>query len=117
MNHVRFETTKHAQHPRQRHAQRQRCDLREHPRRGPVHPDAVVNPIGGWLAGRGVRRDDESFVTGAAQMLEDPQHRVADAVDLREEGLRDDRYAHTLRVSAPPVDKVADEHTVCEMYC
>ena len=51
--------------------------------------------------------DDEGFVTGAAQMLEHPDHRVADAVDIREEGLRDDRNAHTTTVSASAVDKVA----------
>jgi hypothetical protein len=54
-------------------------------------------------------------VAGAAQVLEYPDHRVADAVDVREEGLRDDRYAHVITVSAPPVDMVTCGHTSCEL--
>jgi hypothetical protein len=80
-----------------------------------VHPDTVVESIGGRFAGRGVRRYDEGFVTGSAQMLEHPDHGVADAVDLREEGLGDNRYAHTITVSAPPVDMVTDGDTVCKL--
>ena len=71
-----------------------------------------MDPVGGRLAARGVRRDDEGFVTGAAQMLDHPEHRVADAVDVREKGLGDDRNAHTITVTAPPVDMVTDGHTV-----
>jgi hypothetical protein len=50
-------------------------------------------------------------VTGSAQMLEYPNHRVADAIDMREERFCDDRNAHTTTVAASPVDKVADGHT------
>jgi hypothetical protein len=54
-------------------------------------------------------------VTGAAQVLEYPHHRVADAVDVREKGLRDNRYAHTITVAASAVDMVTDGHTSCEL--
>ena len=80
-----------------------------------MHPDTVVDPIGGRVPGRGVRCDDESFMTGAAQVLEDPDHRVADPVDVREKGLRDNRYAHTITVSASPVDMVTGGHTPHEL--
>jgi hypothetical protein len=80
-----------------------------------VHPDTVVESIGGRLSGRAVRRYHEGFVTGAAQMLEHPDHGVADAVDLREKGLGDNRYAHTTTVSAPAVDMVTYGETVCKL--
>ena len=115
MHYVRLEPAQHTQYPRQRHAQRQRGDPRKHPRRHPVHPDTVIDPVGGGMPARGVRRDDEGFVTGAAQMLEHPDHRVADAVDVREKGLGDNRYAHTITVSAPPVDMVTYGDTVCKL--
>ena len=38
-------------------------------------------------------------MTGAAPVLQHPDHRVADAVDVREKGLGDNRYAHTITVS------------------
>ena len=107
----RVESAQHPRHPRRGHPERQRGHLREHPRRRPVHPDTVVDPIGGRLARRGVGRDDKGFMTGAAQVLEHPDHRVADAVDVREKGLRDNRYSHTITVSASPVDMVTDGHT------
>ena len=66
-----------------------------------------MHPLGGGLTARGVRGDDEHLVTGAAEMLDHPKHRVGDAVDIREEALCDDRNAHTRRVPAPPVRKVA----------
>jgi hypothetical protein len=80
-----------------------------------VHPDTVVDTIGGRLAARGVRRYDEGFVTGATEVLEHPDHGVADAVDVREKGLGDNRYAHTITVSAPPVDMVTYGDTVCKL--
>jgi hypothetical protein len=49
-----------------------------------VHPDPVVDPIGGRLSGRGVGRDDEGFVSGATQVLEYPDHGVANPVDVGE---------------------------------
>ena len=50
-------------------------------------------------------------MAGSTQLLEDPDHRVTDTVDLREKRLGNDCYAHVTTVSAPPVDKVADRHT------
>ena len=52
------------------HTQRQRGHLREHPRRHPMHPDAVVDSLGRGFTGRGVGSDDQRFVAGSAQMLE-----------------------------------------------
>ena len=103
MHDVGIESAQHADHPRPWHAQRQRRDLREHPRRHPVNPDAVVNLVGRRLAARGVRGDDECLVTGAAEMLDHPKHRVGDAVDIREEGLCDDRNAHAKSVPSAAV--------------
>ncbi len=80
-----------------------------------MHPDTVVDPIGGQLSRRRVGRNDKGFMTSAAQVLEYPDYRVADAVDVREKGLRDNRYAHTITVSAPPVDMVTDGHTTREL--
>ncbi len=85
MHDVGVESAQHPHHPWSWHAQRQRGDLREHPRRHPVNADSVVDLVGGWLAARGVRGDDEGLVTGAAEMLDHPKHRVGDAVDIREE--------------------------------
>ena len=62
--------------------------------------DAVVDPVGRWLASRCVRRDDEDFVTLVTEVFDDPQHRVGDAVDIREEALCDDRDAHTQKVAS-----------------
>jgi hypothetical protein len=50
-------------------------------------------------------------VTGAAEMLDHPKHRVGDAVDIREEGLCDDRNAHVKSVPSVAVAKVANGHT------
>ena len=80
-----------------------------------MHPDTVVDPVGRGLPGRVVRCDDKGFVAGAAQVLEYSDHRVANAVDVREEGLRDNRYAHNVTVSAAPVDMVTYGHTSCEL--
>ena len=80
-----------------------------------MHPDTVTESIGGVLPARSIRRYDEGFVTGPAQVLQHPDHRVADAVDVREKGLGDNRYAHTITVSAPAVDMVTDADTVCKL--
>jgi hypothetical protein len=80
-----------------------------------VHPDTVIEAIRGGLSARRVRRYDEGFVTAAAQVLQHPDHRVADAVDVREKGLGDNRYAHTITVSGPAVDMVTDGDTVCKL--
>ncbi len=80
-----------------------------------MHADPVVNAIRRGFPGRGVRGDDEGFVTGPAQVLEHPEHGVADTVDFGEEGFGDDGNAHTTTVSAPPVAKVACEHTSREI--
>src|SRR4051812_33329996 len=76
-----------------------------------MHADAVMNPVGWRFTARGVGRDDQGLVTGAAEMLDHPKHRVGDAVDIREEGLCDDRNAHTKSVPSAAVAKVANGHT------
>ena len=76
-----------------------------------MNADAVVNLVGRRLAARRVRGDDEGLVTGAAEMLDHPKHRVGDAVDIREEGLCDDRNAHAKSVPSAAVAKVATGHT------
>src|SRR5215212_10252884 len=111
MHYVGVESAQHADHTRARHAQRQRRDFREHPRWHPVHPDAVVNLVGRRLAAWSVRGDDEGLMTGAAEMLDHPKHRVGDAVDIREEGFCDDRNAHARSVPSAAVAKVATGHT------
>jgi hypothetical protein len=63
------------------------------------------------LSRRRVRGDDHDFVTGAAEMLDHPKHRVGDAVDIREEGLCDDCNAHAKRVPSAADAKVARGHT------
>ena len=70
-----------------------------------------MDPLGGWLAAGRVGGDDEGFVTGSAEMLDHPKHRVADAVDIREERLCDDRNAHTKIVSSVAFRKVAARDT------
>jgi hypothetical protein len=72
-----------------------------------MHADSVVNLVGRWLAPRCVGGNDEDFVTGAAEMLDHPKHRVGDAVDIREERLCDDSNAHTKIVPAATFAKVA----------
>ena len=85
MDDVGVEPAQHADHPRTWHAQRQRGDLGEHPRRHPVDADTVMDLVGRRLTARGVRRNDDGLVTRAAEMLDHPKHRVGDAVDIREE--------------------------------
>ena len=82
-----------------------------------MHPDSVVDPLGGWLAAGRVGGDDEGFVTGSAEMLDHPKHRIADAVDIREERLCDDCNAHTTIVSAMAVSKVAGRDTTRKISC
>ncbi|BBY04203.1 hypothetical protein MSEO_47020 [Mycobacterium seoulense] len=72
-----------------------------------MHADSVVDAIRGGRTGRGVRGDDEGFVTGPAQVLEHPDHRVADTVDFRQERFGDDGNAHNTTVSAPTFEKVS----------
>jgi hypothetical protein len=48
-------------------------------------------------------------------MLDHPKHRVGDAVDIREETLCDDRNAHTKRVPAAAVAKVASRNMTREL--
>jgi protein-disulfide isomerase len=76
-----------------------------------VNTYAVVDAIRGRLAPRCVGRDHEDFVTVVAEVLDDPKHRVGDAVDIREEGLCDDRNAHTKMVTSSAVGKVASWDT------
>jgi len=70
-----------------------------------------MKSVGRWLAPRCVRSNDDDFVTGVAEMLDHPKHRVGDAVDIREEGLCDDRNPHVKSVPSAPVAKVANGHT------
>jgi hypothetical protein len=76
-----------------------------------MYPDSVMNSLGRRLAPRRVRGDDDDLMTSAAEMLDHPKHRVGDAVDIREEGLCDDRNAHTKSVPSAAVAKVANGHT------
>lgn len=80
-----------------------------------MHPDPVVDTIRGLLAVRRIGRDHERFVAGAAQVLECSDDGITHAVDVREKGLRDNRYAHTTTLSAPPVDMVTGGHTPHEL--
>jgi protein-disulfide isomerase len=76
-----------------------------------VYSHTVVDPICGRLATRCVGRDHENFVTVVPEVLDDPKHRVGDAVDIREEGLCDDRNAHTKMVTSSAVGKVSSRDT------
>lgn len=101
MHDIRIESAQRSQHSEGGHAERQRGHLWEHPRRHPVHPDTVVKSLGAVFTWRRVGRDHQGFMTGSTQMFEYLDHRVADAVHLREERLGDDRNAHaTHTVSA-----------------
>ena len=62
-----------------------------------MHSDAVVNSLGPRLARRVIGRNDQGFMTGSAKMLENPDHRVTDTVDMWEEGFGDDRNAHATK--------------------
>ena len=53
----------------------------------------------------------EGLVAGPTQMFEHPHHRIADTVDVGQETLGDDRNAHTARVAAGRVGKVATSWT------
>ena len=76
-----------------------------------MNSDAVVNSFRPGFAGRVIGCDNKGFVTCSAQMLEYPKNRVADTIDLGEEGFGDDRNAHVTTVSEPAVDKVSCGHT------
>ena len=76
-----------------------------------MNPDPLVHPVRRRLATRCVRGDDEDFMTVVAEVLDHPKHRVGDAVDIREEGLCDDRNAHTTMVASTAVGKVASGDT------
>ena len=76
-----------------------------------MNADTLVDTVGRRLAPRRVRGDDEDFMTVAAEMLDHPKHRVGDAVDIREEGLCDDRNAHTRMVSPTAFGTVASGDT------
>ena len=77
----------------------------------------VVFAVSARLARRVVGRDDQRLVTGSAQVLQDAQDRVADTVDIGEEGFGDDSNAHAIRMAALPVVKVADGDTGREICC
>ena len=50
-----------------------------------MNSDTFVDPVRRRLAARCVRGDDKDFVTVVAEVLDHPEHRVGDAVDIREE--------------------------------
>ena len=50
-----------------------------------MHSDAVVDSLCAGLARGVVGGDDEGLVPGSAKMLEHPDHRVTDTVDMWEE--------------------------------
>ena len=60
-----------------------------------MDPDAVVDSLRPGFARGVIGGDNQGFVACLAQMLEYPKHRVADTIYLGEEGLCDDRNAHT----------------------
>jgi hypothetical protein len=64
-----------------------------------------------WIVGR----DDQGFMPRSAQVLEYPQHGVADAIDIRKKRLGDDRNAHATTVAASTFDEIADGHTAREI--
>jgi hypothetical protein len=76
-----------------------------------VDPHTIVDAVRGRFPTRGVRGDDKDFMTVVPEMLHHPKHRVGDAVDIREEGLCDDRNAHTEIVASAAVGKVASGDT------
>ena len=84
--------------------------------RVPMIGNTIVHPVRRRLPARRVRRDDQHLVSGAAQMLDHPKHRVGDAVDIREEGFGNDCNAHALTVAAAVVQSVAYGHMACEHH-
>jgi hypothetical protein len=80
-----------------------------------MHSDTVMDAIRGLFAVRRVRRDDQRFMAGAAQVLERSDDGIAHAVDVREKRFRDNRYSHVFTVSAQPVDMVTDWRTRHEL--
>jgi len=80
-----------------------------------MNSDTFVDPVRRRLAARRVRGDDKDLVAVTAEMLHHTKHRVGDAVDIREEGLCDDRNAHTEMVASAAVGKVAPRDTTREV--
>jgi protein-disulfide isomerase len=76
-----------------------------------MHTDTVVNSVRRRLATRCIRSDNQGFVAVLAKVLDHPEHRIGDAVDIREETLCDDRNAHTKIVPSGAVPKVASGDT------
>jgi hypothetical protein len=76
-----------------------------------VNPDTLVDAVGGRFSAWAVGGDDEDLMPVEAEMLHHPKHRVGHAVDIREEGLCDDRNAHTKMVTSAAVGKVASGDT------
>lgn len=76
VHHVGGELAEDPDHARLRDSQRKRAHLREHDGRYPVHGHSGVLDSGGGLSARGVGRDDDGLVPGAAEVLQHPQHRI-----------------------------------------
>ncbi len=80
-----------------------------------MHPDTVIETICGFLAVRGVGRNDKRFMAGTSEVLECSDDGITHAVDLREKRFRDNRYSHTITVAASTVDMVTDWRTRHEL--
>jgi hypothetical protein len=80
-----------------------------------MHRHPIVLGGGPLLPARVVRGDDDRVVTGVVQVLEDAQHRIRDAVDVRQERLGDDRNSHAASVPGVPIVEVADRNTRHEL--
>lgn len=94
MHDVRVEASQHSRHSQMRNTQRKRRDLREHSRLNPVDTNAVVNASRRSLSARRIRCDDKCFVAGAAKVLQHPQHRIGDSIDVGKERFGDNCDAH-----------------------
>ena len=82
---MRVESAQDAQHLGPWHTQWQGGHGGKHPGRNPVYPHSVVQAICRRLTMRVVGGDDESLVSGSAQMLENSQHRIGHTVDVGQE--------------------------------
>jgi len=76
-----------------------------------MYADTVMDSICRRLTTRCIRGDNHGFVAVLAKVLDHPKHRIGDAVDIREEALRDDRNAHTKIVPSGAFSKVASGDT------
>ena len=76
-----------------------------------MNANALVQAIRGRLTTRVVGSDDESLVSGSAQVLEHLQHRVGHTVDVGQERLGDYCDAHGYRLGPKGFGEVATPGT------